>query len=254
VESGFFAGFLDWLLALVHHWELVVVTGAIPFVIDLVDKIWGWKMPKKVYVGFVAMGLFLAMFATWRDEHARANSCGDEITNLNKKLDDLTKPDFDISAPQSAFNYDAKSDQTWIFLVVGITNRGAPSVAGNWKLEIESPGLSKTVRFNQLPPDQKGPHLEGKFSDEDSIYEKMMRKPLERGAAVAGWAFFKVPGKEAFKALDNGTAVMHLIFCDYRNTEHKSAAIHVYTEPATPDYFPTVKGGFHVRPGNPKQP
>jgi hypothetical protein len=31
MESGFFAGFLEWLLALVHHWELIVVTGAIPF-------------------------------------------------------------------------------------------------------------------------------------------------------------------------------------------------------------------------------
>ena len=69
MESGFFAGFLEWLLALVHHWELIVVTGAIPFAIDLLDRVFEWKMPKRMYIVFLAAGLFLAMFAAWRDEH-----------------------------------------------------------------------------------------------------------------------------------------------------------------------------------------
>src|SRR5258707_8674603 len=57
-----------WLAAVVEHWELIVVTGAIPFFLDLVDKMFDWKMPKKFYVVFIAIGLVLAMFSAWREE------------------------------------------------------------------------------------------------------------------------------------------------------------------------------------------
>jgi hypothetical protein len=219
----------------------------VPFLltIDLLDRVFEWKMPKRMYIVFLAAGLFLAMFAAWRDEHAKVNQ-------LETSIRELTKPDFAVASPESAFGYDEQADQTLLWIVVGLANRGAASVAGGWKLEFESPRINTTVGFVQLPPETRG-RFEGHFADEDSIYEKAMQKPIEKGAAVSGWAYFKIPGKAAFEALDDGTAVLHLIFYDYNNVEHKSESIHIGTRSEEPAYFPGVKGGFH-KVGKSKQP
>jgi hypothetical protein len=69
----------NWLAAVVHHWEVIVVTGAIPFFIDLIDKMFDWQMPKKLYVVFVGLGLLLAMFSAWKEERdAKDASFGDK--------------------------------------------------------------------------------------------------------------------------------------------------------------------------------
>jgi len=62
------ATFWEWILAVLEHWELIVAAGAIAFILDLIDKFFEWKMPKKYYAVFVAIGLFLATFTAWREE------------------------------------------------------------------------------------------------------------------------------------------------------------------------------------------
>jgi hypothetical protein len=52
-----------------HHWEVVVASGAIPFIVDLADKLFEWKMPRKYYAIFLGIGLVLAMFLSWDEEH-----------------------------------------------------------------------------------------------------------------------------------------------------------------------------------------
>lgn len=169
------------------------------------------------------------------------------------------KVDFVISAPQSAFGYDAKTDQTLFWIVVGVTNRGTPSAAGDWELEIESldqpPSFqTQTVRYFKLPPYPISQQFMGRFTDEDSIYERTMQKAIAPGDAVIGWAYFQIPGVLPFEDLDKGKVMFHLICYDYLNKQHKSAPIYVGKNPAAPEYFPGVKGGFQVRPNAPKQP
>lgn len=76
----FLAEIGDWLAAIMHHWEVVVATGAIPFAIDIVDKLVDWKMPKRYYAIFLGVGLLLAMFLSWDEEH-RNFSASDRARN-----------------------------------------------------------------------------------------------------------------------------------------------------------------------------
>jgi hypothetical protein len=248
---SFFDGFWKWLLAVLDHWELLAVSGIVPFFNELADKIWDRRMPRKVYIWFAIIALVLATFAAWKDEQKRADSEHTKIDQLQKQIDDLTKPEFSMVAPESAIGYDEKRKMSLLWLAVGITNRGAPSIAGGWKLDLDSPRMHTRVGFSQLPPMPRSVKYVGNFTDEDAIYEKTFNKPLEKGGAEAGWAYFEIPGKAAYEELDKGTVVFHLICYDYLNREHRSEAIHMGQQAEGPQYYPGMKHRFYQRRKSP---
>jgi hypothetical protein len=149
-------------------------------------------------------------------------------------------------SPSTGFPNTDKTRLTSVWLLVGISNSGAASIAGNWQLEIESPRIKTVATFSRLPQTTHSPHIQGKFNDEDAIYEKTLQKPIEKGAGVTGWAYFTIPGRVAYEELNNGAAIIHLTCYDYLNKKHTSAAFSPDSKPTTPNYFPGVRGGFHV--------
>jgi hypothetical protein len=183
------------------------------------------------------------VFLSWRDQHTI-------VAQLQAKIN-LAQPKFEIAAPQSGVTYDPHRDLTFLYVLVGITNTGAPSVAGGWRLQFDSPQLHTVTSYSRLPAKQTMQDFEADFKDEDSIYERAREKPIERGAAVSGWALFVIPGKAAAEDINKGRAKMHLICYDYLEHEHKSPAFWPGTEAVPPDYFPGVRGGFKPRNSSP---
>jgi hypothetical protein len=236
-----------------------IVLTILPFV-EKIPAVRRWLKDKTILERFVPLlwviGLLCVVygfFGAWQDERkivvnrdGQITERDGQITQLKSQIDDLKNPKFFISAPQSAFAYTDKTRLTSVWLLVGISNSGAASIAGNWQLEIESPRIKTVATFSRLPQTTHSPHIQGKFNDEDAIYEKTLQKPIEKGAGVTGWAYFTIPGRVAYEELNNGAAIIHLTCYDYLNKKHTSAAFSPDSKPTTPNYFPGVRGGFHV--------
>jgi hypothetical protein len=99
------SAFGEWLGTVVEHWELIVVTGAIPFGIELIDRLLDKKMSKKWYAIFVAIGLMLAMFTSWREQRDKNVSAASYV-ELRPK-DAYYSPDYFLVNLPLAWNIQA---------------------------------------------------------------------------------------------------------------------------------------------------
>ncbi len=66
--------FTEWVVAVVEHWEGYVSGGVIAFALEVGERLREWKVPKKVYLLILALGLIGSLFAAWRDEHLKVLS------------------------------------------------------------------------------------------------------------------------------------------------------------------------------------
>jgi hypothetical protein len=97
--------FWEWLGTVIEHWELIVVSGAIPFAIELIDRLLDKKMPKKWYAIFVSIGLALAMFASWREQRDK-NVASASYVELRPK-EPYYSPDYFLPNLPLAWNVQA---------------------------------------------------------------------------------------------------------------------------------------------------
>jgi hypothetical protein len=194
--------FGKWLFAVVEHWELIVASGAIAFVIDLIDRFWEWRMPKKWYAWFVGVGLFLAMFAAWQDQYRDGESCRLTVKAAEQKVDDLSKPDLKATFFGEFMEGSDNSGNAALIFQLSVTDTGSPSTfsLGYGRVTLTN---GKVIVLKELPrmfgqyvdfhttPNQP---FDVRLADADRLVLKSLSSPVERGGAASGWIGFVVPG------------------------------------------------------------
>jgi hypothetical protein len=61
--------FPEWMVAVFEHWHGWLSGGLLAFVLELGEKLWDWKPPKRAFVVILGIGLLWSVFAAWRDEN-----------------------------------------------------------------------------------------------------------------------------------------------------------------------------------------
>lgn len=163
------------MTALVQVWERLVIKRSIS---------------RRTYAAIVIVGFFLvASFMAWRDQYQRANTTQD-----NKEAG----PDLQGYIQQSATGL-INHSSTVLFLSVILMNRGAPTVAVNWRLDIKS----SSVNAAMLPPTAMGKsdnffdkvtRERFYFFEQGSIIDKASQR-IERGSIASGWIKFVLKGE-----------------------------------------------------------
>jgi hypothetical protein len=75
-------GLPEWFASLLEHWHGWLSGSILAFALELGEKIWDWKPPKKAFIWIVVCGLAWSCFATWRDEHHNSEVLMVEKANL----------------------------------------------------------------------------------------------------------------------------------------------------------------------------
>ena len=201
---------LDWVLAIFHHWEAIVAFGVVPFVIDLLDRFWEWKMPKKWYAVFVLLGLVAAMHMAWREEREKA-------VNAAHQLDELTKPILSAWFVSERTVSIAPEDPNSTELIMGlnIVNTGAPTaligfnariLMANGK-QIDVTPVHRTVKPLVIT-DALGKSQQ--LAPSDYLPEKAGETPLAHNGRVQGYIPYVIRGVNArdFAAMRSDISVV----------------------------------------------
>jgi hypothetical protein len=157
-------------LGVFQHW-IALVTGSIVSLLILIyekskDRPVKWK--KILFVFF--LGLLVSLFFAWQDEYTSAIWRGQDISNLEKQLEDLKNPKFRASidsvmlAPMGLHNKDCV-----ITLTAMITNTGAPSVALNMRARVVKADGAILRSPILLPPQGKITMFEGSDSNSPGV-------------------------------------------------------------------------------------
>ena len=193
MESGFFSSFGTWFLAVIHHWEIIVTIGVIPFGIELFDKLMKWKMPRKLYAVFVVCGFFFATFAAWKEQHEEAFSARAKMADIQGQLDMLKKPILSGEVVMIAVGPAGEHAESCIVSVeVVIKNLGAPTALQKFSLVVKTDG--KSIEGEFLPPaheielrgdGQFAPRLY--FYGEDHMTRSLEDRPILMNVPTHAW-------------------------------------------------------------------
>jgi len=131
-----------------------------------------------------------------------------QITELQGQLDSLNKPQLSLTIDELGTGEMVEgngSRNPGVFLIANLTNKGAPSIAEGWKLQITLlDGRSGEFLPTYMAPDQTisgSKNVVGndwKMSMADALYAKA-NKPIQRGDKVRGILIFNTP---SFKVED----------------------------------------------------
>ena len=195
--------------------------------------------------------------------------------SVNKTFDRLPLPDnsaHHIGSSQSAtapdpekvpilsgkvtYVYAAQTidNRTIIFALMELVNRGAPSAAIGWRLQLKSPELDfKDIPYTYLGEElvlqDAGKNHIAKFSNKAFLQEQTV-SPLQRGDFKSGYVPFEIPGSHAEQIIKPGTEVT-VTFKDY--TDRVYSANIVISGKSAPPYMPGIEFPFVQDPNAPQQ-
>jgi hypothetical protein len=147
----------------------------------------------------------------------------------------------------------ADSATLGVFVNMTVLNRGAPSIVDNFQPFLTISGLR-----SQLPPyviaDDTTLHASKtqqiRLTSMDAIYEKRNTIPLERGAQIRGWLYFKVPNMTTDRFFRDGTSV-EVEFTDYLGKSYSASQA---LSASAHDQFQYFPGSQDVRQSMPLTP
>jgi hypothetical protein len=105
-------------------------------------------------------------------------------------------------------------DDTALFLIVSVRNRGVPSIADNWQLTVSAPtGESVQAEGKFIPETQTIAMIDpstnraiATYKGSDALYNKTVTQPIASGAMVRGVLEYVVHGIPLDKIQATGTA------------------------------------------------
>lgn len=222
------------LLLVWKHWEPLVLGGVVGVIVLVLEhrtkKPIRWK-----FLGYIMLvALLMSCFRAWREEYASAEWRGHEISRLqgvvqtkDSQIQDLKKeaePNFTGGIQQSVTGNPGPPGQpgnsTDLFMAVMLVNKGAPSVAIGWWIDIKSPSLNipsldpttlvRSDHYFYSPTKQNVSIFEqGSLSDKAS-------QPIARGGIASGWLKFVLKGRWE-KELTSKDTLITLHFTDFTN-------------------------------------
>lgn len=208
----------EWVAALWVHW-VTLMSGVVSLLVGLWYRFGPSRrdLTNRAFIGVGAACIMLASYQAWMDEHQAL---------LAERV--LHSPRLEIELLEaSLFSKLDDPNSTGILLIANLNNRGAPSVASHWELDVEIPnnpmlkadlGYMKTdeIRMQRFPGD---PEMRQLFAS-DLLYDKAGSNPIPTGGSVTGWLLFFLDGIPYHKS-EHPSSVLTLRFQDI--------AGHVYT-------------------------
>jgi hypothetical protein len=142
----------DFLWAVINDWAGYATGGVIVGLVGLWSMLKGIPPSRKFGVTLALTFLFFAFFNAWRERSKAVQDAQQEAQGLQKKLDDLTKPDLSgtipviLAAPNPQNNKDSI-----LTLQVNIENKGAPSIAKDIEAFVDTED-GKSVKGQRIAP------------------------------------------------------------------------------------------------------
>ncbi|MGD0568533.1 MAG: hypothetical protein ABSA78_09005 [Candidatus Sulfotelmatobacter sp.] len=62
---------VEWVRSVIEQWHGWVSGGVLAFGLEIAEKIWDFKVTKKLFLVILGLGFFWSIFASWRDEHTK---------------------------------------------------------------------------------------------------------------------------------------------------------------------------------------
>jgi hypothetical protein len=161
----------------------------------LVALVWLWgtlnKVPvsRKIGLGLALIFLVMALFKAWRDQYMKNKS------GLSLRIDQIR-----VSDPVSSVN------GVPVFVVANLSNRGTPSQADGWHLEISLPNVKEKVRVAYVTIKEGSLIMEGKFRipGSESLDRKVFGEPIPTGKKVRGILCFSALGVQKSAVISPG--------------------------------------------------
>lgn len=180
------------------YWQALVSGGVITALIAIFERLSGYRLNKKTYVGlFVGVFLVVAFFLGWREERAGRLRQEAEVNRMHSTKPRLTG-DFEYFRMGSVPELPS---YLGVAMVMSISNVGStPSIADHWKCywNMETGTGIETVQgearaFPEGLEMPRGGNAPMTFARDDALYIKTMRSPIAPGAKVMGVMFCRFP-------------------------------------------------------------
>jgi hypothetical protein len=232
----------QWLLAVMDHWELIVGSGVVAFVLDLIEKLFGWKMPRKHYAIFVGVGLVMAMFSAWNDEHKAVETAKAAQQAAETKLK-TQQPKLEGVIEQTIYGEKSTTHTGMAFLEVEVKNTGgSPSIAEGYLSEIKCGETIHQARLDMVPD---APQLHRIFASLHLPKGPLEIGPLYRhsgailpGDHIRGWLLLDIPDVKNAHDLAIPSCVWVVSFADIHGNRYEATRTYTGTERKGLQYLP----------------
>jgi hypothetical protein len=179
----------NWIAAVFEHWHGWVSGSVIAFGLELGEHLWHWTPRKKLYIGILAIGVFVSMFYTWQDQYNAAITSQRDLENLKNDR----KLDFGIALDQTSIG---RSPAGVVVIIGGaIINKGAPSSVHAISLNVTLANGNKFSVIPSLIPNGFQLHSGSQdvtLNESDNLVVKL-GSLMQRGEARPGSVMFVLP-------------------------------------------------------------
>jgi hypothetical protein len=193
--SSFFKELGEFLWAVITNWAGYTTGGLI------VALLWLWSTLRQVPISrkvgmAVSVGfLFIAFFTAWQEQHQL-------LADANAKLDALTQPQLNGDGLVLASSSIGRNGEDTLVLVSGvITNKGAPTMLQNWRVEMELPdghrrlGQSVDIQRDMLAFQGSNPNISTAQLPASAWWPRLsVMQSVPTMGSLPGWLLVKFKG------------------------------------------------------------
>jgi hypothetical protein len=230
------------LAAISADW-ITLMSGIASVILLIAGVARGWeKVPRWAFWTMAALCFFFASARVWTVEHRSAEDARSETGHIQKRLDELTKPEFELTWTAATIGEGDfeegrhKIRLTSSYIQIAVLNHGAPSVIKECKgsvrltdgTELEGKLLlsSRNLTVNQWVGRTKLPMSPSLISGWSSV-------PIPTGGRGVGSVIFMFPAGTKTKA-DGPGGVLIFKIVDIEGREYKIEA--PWQKSQTPDF------------------
>jgi hypothetical protein len=175
--------------------------------------------PATLFWRCVWIAFILSAGTAWYLEHQKAEALANDL--------DASKPRF---SGEIHYAYPFKlADKSAVLLAATINNTGFKSVARGWRLRYQSKYITlDSVPYERIPNeltvsgDPSGKSFIVRASD--SLAERAVSKPIEKGDTVTGWLLFFLPEAKTDEIIVKGNEFT-VSFSDYLGVDKKIGCV-----------------------------
>lgn len=179
------------------------MSGGIGLGITIWLRVRGKDISNKVFWAISVSALLLACFFAWRDEHISLKSIERELAQER----DPNTPRLSGQIEGFKVGKSTGVEETQVLIHLSVRNTGAPSIAEQFELAIQSSDFEEHQKPTDIPkgytllPLDKSPNVT--LNPEDALTVKT-EKPIARGSLERGWLRFVLMSKHPERILRPG--------------------------------------------------
>lgn len=202
----------DFFVALMGDW-VVLMSGVASVVLAVVGIAKKWeKVPRWAFWLAAIVCFFLASARVWTTEHKTA-------LQLQSQLDELKNPNLSCSIEQVSDTHNL--DTAVVALVVTVRNTGAPSVAEQYELSVQTASGQVVGQPLTIPPvlHLTYPNRVIDVNTAMDLHHKTIN-PIPHNALKRGYLLFAIPGISSAR-IDALSLAYEIVFRDINGKQSK---------------------------------